>query len=79
MKYINEDLKNILLITHEPTIIEIMDFFISNTNFSLIKKIPSMFNTSSVICLNFQLDTWENISNINCSWGGHIDPDTVKF
>ena len=38
LKYINEDLKNILLITHEPTIIEIMNFFISNTNFSLNKK-----------------------------------------
>ena len=79
LKYINEEHKNILLITHEPTIIEMMNFFISNTNFSLKKKLPSIYNTSSVICLNFQLDTWEDISNINCSWGSHIDPDTIKF
>ena len=78
LKYINEDLKNILLITHEPTIIEIMNFFTSNVN-SNSTKLPSIYNTSSVICLNFQLDTWEDISTINCSWGSHIDPDTIKF
>ena len=79
LKYINEEHKNILLITHEPTIIEMMNFFISNTNFSLKKKLPSIYNTSSVICLNFQLDTWDKISNINCRFGGHIDPGNNKF
>ena len=78
LKYINGDVKNILLITHEPIIIEIMNFFTSNAN-SNSTKLPNIYNTSSVICLNFQLDTWENISKIKCSWGGHIDPDTVKF
>ena len=79
LKYINENVKNILLITHEPTIIEIMNFFTSNANSSSRKKLPSIYNTSSVILLNFQLDTWEGISNINCRLGGHIDPDNNKF
>ena len=78
LKYINQGVKNILLITHEPIIIEIMNFFTSNTN-SNSTKLPSIYNTSSVICLNFQLDTWDKISNINCRFGGHIDPGNNKF
>ena len=78
LKYINEGVKNILLITHEPTIVDIMNFFTNNANSSLI-KLPSIYNTSSVICLNFQLDTWDKISNINCRFGGHIDPGNNKF
>ena len=78
LKYIKEDVKNILLITHEPTIIDIMNFFTSNAN-SSSRKLPIIYNTSSVICLNFQLDTWEKISNINCRLGFYIDPDNNKF
>ena len=78
LKYINQGVKNILLITHEPTIVDIMNFFTNNANSSLI-KLPSIYNTSSVICLNFQLDTWDKISNINCRFGGHIDPGNNKF
>ena len=78
LKYINKDVKNILLITHEPIIIEIMNFFLCNANSSL-RKHPSMYNTSSIICLNFQIDTWESISSINCRLGDYIDPDNNKF
>ena len=78
LKYINKDVKNILLITHEPIIIEIINFFLCNTNSSL-RKHPSMYNTSSIIYLNFQIDTWESISSINCRLGDYIDPDDNKF
>ena len=78
LKYINQGVKNILLITHEPIIIEIMNFFLCNANSSL-RKHPSMYNTSSIICLNFQIDTWESISSINCRLGDYIDPDNNKF
>ena len=78
LKFINKDVKNILLITHEPIIIEIMNFFLCNANSSL-RKHPSMYNTSSIICLNFQIDTWESISSINCRLGDYIDPDNNKF
>lgn len=74
LKYINNELNNILIITHEPMIVDLVGFFIKEIDLAPENTFPKQYFNSSVICLNFQVESWENISNINCSFYKYIKP-----
>lgn len=74
LKYTNNKLNNILIITHEPIITALVDFFIKEIDLTPQNNLPKYYFNSSVVCLNFQVESWENISNINCSFYNFIKP-----
>ncbi len=71
-----QDSKNLLIITHEPQISFFVNHFLSETEG--YKKISDIgFTTSSIISLKFDLNSWEDISNLNAKFSHFIDPSIL--
>lgn len=68
--------KNILVITHEPQILFFANYFLGHKeNNSDIINIK--FVTSSILILEFEVNKWSDISDLNASLKHFIDPNEI--
>ena len=79
LKYTSKLKKKILIITHEPNIQWLIDFFLSSDNIESQKLSIKEFATSSITNINFSTSSWNEISNINCKFNFFINPSDYSI
>lgn len=79
LKYTSKSNKRILIITHEPNIQWLIDFFLSSDNKESQKLSIKEFATSSITNINFSTSSWNEISNVNCKYNFFINPSDYSI
>ena len=67
--------KNILIITHEPNIYWLVDYFNNQNDKKYQDFLKRKFVSSSVLKLFFNLDSWSDISGTTCNFDFFLDPN----
>ena len=74
LKYTSKLKKRILIITHEPNIHWLIDFFLISSNKENQMLSIKEFTTSSIANINFSVNEWNEISNLNCKFNFFVNP-----
>ena len=69
--------RNILVITHEPNILWLIDYFNNQGDKNYQKFLEKNFITSSILKLCFDVSSWEEISGVNCSFDFFLNPNDL--
>ena len=69
--------RNILVITHEPNILWLIDYFNNQKHKNYQKFLEKNFITSSILKLCFDVSSWEDISGVNCSFDFFLNPNDL--
>ena len=67
--------KNILIITHEPNIYWLVDYFNNQNDKKYQNFLKRKFLSSSVLKLFFNVDSWSDISGTTCNFDFFLDPN----
>lgn len=73
-----ENYKDILLVTHEPNIYSIIDFFFPDSHEDNNKTSKLQFPTSSLTKITFDTTYWTDILNCKVFYTFSINPDDIK-